>query len=98
MPGYDQDPFPVVETEIGRIGCAICYDWLFPESIRQLSFNGAEILIRISAYMDPWGATEPMDWWTVINRSRAIENTSIVVACNQGASLEQYAPFSWPDS
>ncbi|MAJ47778.1 MAG: nitrilase [Planctomycetes bacterium TMED75] len=98
IPGYTEDPFPVVETEIGRIGCAICYDWLFPESIRQLAFNGAEILIRISAYMDPWGATSPMDWWTVINRSRAIENTALVVACNQGASLEQYAPFSWPGS
>ena len=98
VPDYDREPFPVVETEIGRIGCAICYDWLFPESIRQLAFNGAEIFIRISAYMDPWGATEPMDWWTVINRSRAIENTGIVVACNQGASLEQYAPFSWPGS
>lgn len=93
---YDRDPFPVVETEIGRIGCAICYDWLFPETIRQLAFNGAEILIRVSAYMDPWGATAPMDWWTLFNRTRAVENTAIVVACNQGASLEQYAPFSWP--
>lgn len=98
VPDYEPDPFPVVETEIGRIGCAICYDWLFPETIRQLAFNGAEILIRISAYMDPWGATSPMDWWTVINRARAIENTALVVACNQGASLEQYAPFSWPGS
>jgi predicted amidohydrolase len=93
---YDREPFPVVETEIGRIGCAICYDWLFPETIRQLAFNGAEILIRVSAYMDPWGATAPMDWWTLFNRTRAAENTAIVVACNQGTSLEQYAPFSWP--
>ena len=93
---YDRDPFPVVETEIGRIGCAICYDWLFPETIRQLAFNGAEILLRVSAYMDPWGATAPMDWWTLFNRTRAAENTAIVVACNQGASLEGYGPFSWP--
>ena len=93
---YDRDPLPVVETEIGRIGCAICYDWLFPETIRQLAFNGAEILVRVSAYMDPWGATPPMDWWTLFNRARAVENTALVVACNQGASLEQYAPFSWP--
>ena len=39
--GYAADPFPVVETEIGRLGVAICYDWLFPESIRQIAFNGA---------------------------------------------------------
>jgi len=93
---YDRDPFPVVETEIGTIGCAICYDWLFPETIRQLAFRGAEILVRVSAYMDPWGATPPMDWWTLFNRARAAENTAFVVASNQGASLQNYAPFSWP--
>ena len=96
VPGYDEEPFPVVETEIGRLGCAICYDWIFPEAIRQLAFNGAEILIRVSAYMDPWGATPPMDWWTVVNRCRALENMAYVVAANQGASLKHYAPFSWP--
>ncbi|HKZ77331.1 MAG TPA: nitrilase-related carbon-nitrogen hydrolase [Pyrinomonadaceae bacterium] len=93
---YDAPLFPVAETPIGRIGCAVCYDWLFPEAIRQLAFNGAEILVRVSAYMDPWGATEPMDWWTVINRARAIENIAYVVAANQGASLSHYPPYSWP--
>ncbi|MBI5507000.1 MAG: hypothetical protein HY899_19610 [Deltaproteobacteria bacterium] len=73
-----------------------CYDWLFPEVLRQLTFNGAEILVRVSAYMDPWGATAPMDWWTTINRARAIENTAYVVAANQGARLALYPPFSWP--
>jgi len=93
--GYDEPLFPVADTEIGRIGCAICYDWLFPEAMRQLTANGAEILIRVSAYMDPWNATPPMDWWTVINRARAIENTAFVVAANQAASLENYPPYSW---
>jgi predicted amidohydrolase len=94
--GYEEEMFPVARTPIGNIGCAICYDWLFPEPLRQLTANGAEILIRVSAYMDPWGATPPMDWWTVINRARAIENTAYVVAANQAASLEHYPPFSWP--
>src|SRR5207237_2415369 len=64
--------------------------------MRQLAANGAEVLIRVSAYMDPWGATEPMAWWTVINRARAIENLAFVVAANQGASLKHYPPYSWP--
>ncbi len=93
---YPADPFPVVETEIGRLGVAICYDWLFPETIRQIAFNGAEVIVRVSAYMDPWGATAPMDWWTLFNRARAAENTVYVVAANQGASLAGYPPFSWP--
>ena len=94
--GYDEPLFPVADTPIGKIGCAICYDWIFPEAIRQLAANGAEVLIRVSAYMDPWGATEPMNWWTVVNRCRALENTAFVVAANQGASLQHYPPYSWP--
>ena len=93
---YDEPLFPVADTPIGRIGCAICYDWLFPEAIRQLAANGAEVLVRVSAYMDPWGATEPMNWWTIVNRCRALENTAYVVAANQGASLRHYPPYSWP--
>jgi predicted amidohydrolase len=72
------------DTPIGNLGVAICYDWLFPETLRQLTANGAEVLIRVSAYMDPWGATAPMDWWTVVNRCRALENVAYVVASNQG--------------
>jgi formamidase len=96
LKNYDLPLFPVAETEIGRIGCAICYDWLFPEAIRQLALNGAEVLIRISAYMDPWGTAQPLDWWTTINRARAIENMAYVVAANQACSLANYPPFSWP--
>jgi formamidase len=96
LEGYDQPLFPVADTPIGRIGCAICYDWVFPEAMRQLAANGAEVLVRVSAYMDPWGSTEPMAWWTVINRARAIENIAYVVGANQGASLKHYPPYSWP--
>jgi predicted amidohydrolase len=96
IPGYSEPMFPVAETEIGVLGCAICYDWLFPEAIRELALQGAEVLIRVSAYMDPWGATPPMDWWTVVNRCRALENIAAVVAANQGASAKHYPPFSWP--
>jgi len=96
IPDYAEPMFPVAETEIGVLGCAICYDWIFPEAIRELAVQGADVLIRVSAYMDPWGATPPMDWWTVVNRCRALENTAFVVAANQGASATHYPPFSWP--
>jgi predicted amidohydrolase len=96
LSNYQEELFPVAKTAIGNLGVAICYDWLFPEVLRQLTANGAEVLIRVSAYMDPWGATAPMDWWTVVNRCRAIENVAYVVASNQAASLSHYSPFSWP--
>jgi hypothetical protein len=37
-----------------------------------------------------------MDWWTVVNRCRALENIAYVVAANQAASVANYPPFSWP--
>lgn len=94
--GYEEELFPVADTPIGKIGAAICYDWLFPEALRQLAANGAELLVRVSAYMDPFGATPPNDWWTVVNRCRALENLAYVVAANQAAKLSHYPPFSWP--
>ncbi len=96
LPDYREPLFPVADTPIGKIGVAICYDWLFPEVLRELRANGAEVLIRVSAYMDPWGTAAPMDWWTLVNRTRALENQCYVVAANQGASLAHYPPFSWP--
>jgi len=94
--GYEEELFPVAETPIGVLGAAICYDWLFPECLRELALKGAEVLLRVSAYMDPFGATPPNDWWTIVNRCRALENLAYVVAANQGASLKNYPPFSWP--
>ncbi len=96
LPGYREELFPVTDTPIGKLGVAICYDWLFPETLRQLTANGAEVLLRVSAYMDPFGSTEPNDWWTVVNRCRALENICYVVAANQGASMRNFPPFSWP--
>ncbi|MSR18626.1 MAG: nitrilase [Phycisphaerales bacterium] len=98
VPGYSEPLFPVADTEIGKIGCAICYDWLFPEAIRELASGGAEVLVRVSAYMDPWGGTSPMEWWTLFNRVRAIESMAYVVAANQGATIRDYPAFSWPGS
>lgn len=93
---YQEPLFPVAETELGRLGVATCYDWLFPETIRQIAFAGAEVIIRVSAYMDPWGTIPPLEWWTLVNRVRALENTVFVVAVNQGAERQDYPPFSWP--
>jgi formamidase len=96
LPDWQEPLFPVADTPIGKIGVAIGSDWMFPEAVRQLALNGAEILLRPAASMDPWGATPPLDWWNVVNRCRAIENLAYVVACNQGASARNQPPYSWP--
>lgn len=45
--------FPVTETQLGRIGTFICMDGHFPEVTRALALQGAEILIRPTAFPEP---------------------------------------------
>jgi predicted amidohydrolase len=38
------EPPPVIDTAIGRIGVAVCYDAFFPEVMRSLALAGAELI------------------------------------------------------
>ncbi|HDJ22103.1 MAG TPA: nitrilase [Candidatus Bathyarchaeota archaeon] len=82
-----QDPlFPVVETELGNLACMVCYDQFFPEVARQLTFNGAEVIIKPTVF-PPYPqslAYDPYDWYTVVNKMRSIENVVYGVNCNSG--------------
>ena len=76
-----------VETELGRIGLAVCYDLRFPELFRKLADNEAEIVVVPSAFTAPTGAAH----WHTLVRARAIENQCYVLAPNQfGPTLQGY--------
>ena len=72
----------VIDTPIGRLGLAICYDLRFPELFRQLSQQGAEVFVLPSAFTVPTGAAH----WEVLLRARAIENQCVVLAAAQGGT------------
>lgn len=43
------DAFPVFETpDLGGVGMLICYDMVFPETIRCLAMNGADIVFHLT--------------------------------------------------
>jgi predicted amidohydrolase len=67
----------VVDTELGRVGLATCYDLRFPELFRTLVDDGAELFLVVSAW--PYPRTEA---WTVLNRSRALENQAWLISAN----------------
>ncbi len=66
----------LVDTPIGRLGLAICYDVRFPELFRQLSAGGAEVFVLPSAFTVPTGRAH----WDVLLRARAIENLCYLLA------------------
>jgi len=71
----------VVETPIGKIGLAVCYDLRFPELFRCLADRGAEIIALPAAFALTTGQVH----WEPLMRSRAIENIYYVVgACQVG--------------
>jgi predicted amidohydrolase len=46
--------FKVWDTKIGRIGIMICFDWFFPESMRELALMGADIVAHPSNLILPY--------------------------------------------
>jgi predicted amidohydrolase len=67
----------VCATEAGLLGVMICYDIRFPELSRRLALDRAEILC-VSAL---WPLSR-IHHWSLLLRSRALENQCFVVGCN----------------
>jgi predicted amidohydrolase len=66
----------VVDTELGRIGMAICFDGDFPELWRIQAVLGAEVICRPSALL------RSADIWELTTRARAYDNHVYVVGAN----------------
>jgi len=61
-----------------KIGFSICYDLRFPNMYRQLSKQGAQIILIPAAFTVPTGKAH----WKTLVRARAIENSIFVIATN----------------
>lgn len=46
--------FKVWDTDIGNVGIMICFDWFFPESMRTLALQGAELIAHPSNLVMPY--------------------------------------------
>ncbi|HEY8491771.1 MAG TPA: carbon-nitrogen hydrolase family protein [Dehalococcoidia bacterium] len=77
--------FPVVETEVGRLGMLICADGRQPEVARSLAVQGAQVLLDLTAWVT-WG-TRPQEFQsphcTHLMPVRALENGVWVVAADK---------------
>lgn len=69
----------VVDTPVGRLGLAICYDLRFPDLFRALTDAGATVLAVPAAFTRPTGAAH----WSLLLRARAVEAGAWVVAAAQ---------------
>jgi predicted amidohydrolase len=67
--------FRVWDTEIGKIGIMICFDWFYPESIRSLAIQGADIVAHPSNLVLPY-CPDSMP-------VRALENRVFTITANR---------------
>jgi predicted amidohydrolase len=70
--------FLVWETPWGRVGMVICYDLRFPEAMRALALDGADIIALPTNWPD--GSQNAPQF---VTRTRALENRVFVLACNR---------------
>ncbi|MCS7059955.1 MAG: carbon-nitrogen hydrolase family protein [Anaerolineae bacterium] len=74
-PGFRLEP---AETPAGLIGLQIGWDIAFPEGVRSLCLDGAEVILVSAA----WEAARAAEWRTFIS-ARAAENACFVCAANR---------------
>jgi predicted amidohydrolase len=80
--GRTLDAFwPVVDTEIGRLGIMMANEGSYPENARALALNGAEVVYRAS-YPHPATGNELFE---IQSRARALDNNLYIVAPNMGS-------------
>lgn len=77
---------PVIETEIGVLGTAICFDSNWPELWRIMALKGAEVICNPTSEIH----SERVPAWWSAKRAHAAENMYYVACANAGS--EQFAP------
>lgn len=70
------DQVTVFDTEFGKIGLCICFDFRFPELARQMVDKGAKVILVPAAFNMTTGPAH----WELMHRSRALDNQCYVAA------------------
>lgn len=60
----------VFDTEFGKMGICICYDFRFPELARRMVLDGANVILVPAAFNMTTGPAH----WEILFRSRAVDN------------------------
>ena len=63
------------DTEFGKIGLCICYDFRFPETARLMAQDGAKVILVPAAFNMTTGPAH----WELMFRQRAVESQAYVI-------------------
>ena len=68
------DKCTVFDTEFGKVGLCICFDFRFPELARKMVLDGARLILVPAAFNMTTGPVH----WELMFRSRAVDNQCFV--------------------
>jgi omega-amidase len=80
------DELPVFDLDFGRIGIEVCFDNYFPESVRCLALQGAEVVFFPHQEHYRWNEVQHVE---ILSRARAIENVLYMVPCGPTTSEDR---------
>jgi len=72
----------VAATPFANVGLSVCYDLRFPELYRAMHAREVQLLLVPAAFTEVTGRAH----WSLLLRTRAVENLCYVLASNQGGS------------
>ncbi len=68
-------PFAVHDIGMAQVGLMICFDWIFPESMRSLALQGSQIVCHSANLVLPWCQKAMV--------TRCLENNVFAVTANR---------------
>ena len=87
------DKVTVFDSEFGKIGLCICYDFRFPEIARLMVDKGAKAIIVPASFNMTTGPAH----WDIMFRSRAIDNQVYTIGCSPARDYD-YSYISYGHS
>jgi predicted amidohydrolase len=66
---------PIINTDWGKIGIMICFDWFFPETAQYLAMNGAQLIAHPSNLV--------LDYCQKAMYCRCVENAVFAITSNR---------------
>lgn len=87
------DKVTVFDSEFGKIGLCICYDFRFPELARLMVDKGAKAIIVPASFNMTTGPAH----WDIMFRSRAIDNQVYTIGCSPARDYD-YSYISYGHS
>ncbi len=78
------DACTVFDTEFGKIGLCICFDFRFPELARRMVLEGARLILVPAAFNMTTGPAH----WELMFRSRAVDNQCFVAGTSCARDMQ----------